>query len=265
MNRRLLLLAAPAAACTSGALQGRSTLADLKARGRLVIGTSGTAPPYSWIDPRDHLIGFDIDLGEDIGRTLGLPVLWKRIDFRGLLPALSAGQLDLVMSAARIRPKLRTAFLFSEPYSYEETVAVTPVAAPRITSVADLRGRDVAVVTSSFQEDVAVAMGGYRTLLALPNGSDVFLALHTGHANVGVVGRTAANHYAKARPGELRIVRAGAPLAPQGIVMALRAHELKRAVDVWLARLRQDGGYRALYLKHFGEPPPGPAATERAA
>jgi ABC-type amino acid transport substrate-binding protein len=231
------------------------TLQEVRDRGYLIIGTSGTAPPYSWVNKRDELIGYDIDLGTAIGRSLGLPVRWKRIDFRGLLPALSTGQLDLVMSAARIRPQLRNAFLFSAPYSYEETVAITRASDKGVHAMQDMRGRTVAVVATSFQEDVAKAIGGYTDLLSLPNGTDVFLALHTGHASVGIVGITAANHYAKFGKDPINIIQAGAPLAAQGIVIGKNSPELKAAIDRILAARRADGSYQALYRKHFGTNP----------
>lgn len=245
----LLLLLAGAAPASARTLQA------VRARGYLIIGTSGTAPPYSWINRRDELIGYDIDLGEAIGRSLRLPVHWKRIDFRGLLPALSTGQLDLVMSAARIRPQLRHAFLFSAPYSYEETVAITRAGDPGVKALQDIHGRSVAVVATSFQEDIAKAIGGYKELLSLPNGADVFLALHTGHASVGIVGITAANHYARYGKDPINIIRAGAPLAPQGIVIGKTSAELKTAIDGILVARRADGSYQALYRKHFGTDP----------
>jgi ABC-type amino acid transport substrate-binding protein len=232
------------------------SLAQIKAHGCLIIGTSGTAPPYSSVDAKYRLVGYDIDLGEIIGKALGVPVCWKRIDFRGLLPALASGQLDLVMSGARIRPKLKEAFLFSEPYSYEETVAITPAHDTGVKSMTDLKGQTVAVVATSFQEDVAKAQGGYSELLSLPNGPDVFLAMHTGHASMGLVGISAAEHYARMHLDPIRIVRTGALLAPQGIVIGKTSPELKVAIDRLLDQRRANGQYVALYVKHFHKAPP---------
>jgi ABC-type amino acid transport substrate-binding protein len=231
-------------------------LAAIRASGVLIIGTSGTGAPYSGVDSHNQLVGYDIELGNIIARKLGVAVRWKKIDFRGLMPALAADQIDLVMSAARIRPKLLQTFLFSDPYSYEETVAVTHAGDTGVRSLADIRGRTVAVASSTFQEDVAKAVGGYKELLSLPNGTDVFLALHTGHASVGIVGASAAQHYAHAHMDPIRIVRAGSPLAPQGIVMGKTSVKLKAAIDSILAERRANGDYAALYRKYLGAAPP---------
>src|SRR5579863_512310 len=112
-------------ACTGAA--GPDSLPTIRRRGYLRIGTSGTAPPNTWVNAHNELTGYDIDWGKLIGHALGLPIHWVREDFLGLLPALAAGQLDLVMSGVRIRPQLQTIFLFSRPYSYERMAAVVPV------------------------------------------------------------------------------------------------------------------------------------------
>jgi ABC-type amino acid transport substrate-binding protein len=54
----------------------------------------------------------------------------------------------------------------------------------------------------------------------------------------------------------IRIVRGGAPLAPQGIVMGKHSVALKAAVDRILAERRADGDYAALYRKYLGSAPP---------
>jgi ABC-type amino acid transport substrate-binding protein len=231
-------------------------LAGIRARGDLRIGTSGTAPPNTWVDAHDRLQGYDIDWGDMIARDLALPVRWVQVDFRGLMPALASGQIDMVITGVRIRENLKRVFLFSEPYAYERMVAVVRADDTAVRSLADIRGRSVGVVAASFQEDTIRRMGGYRELLAMPSGSDVFLSLHTGHIEVGVVGLTAAIHYAHQRPGEIRIVDQGGGVNAQGIVMQKTATALKAAVDRIVARCRADGTYLALYRKNFGIDPP---------
>ena len=253
-----LLWALSAAACLPavGHASPLDDLPEIRARGFLKIGTSGTAPPNTWVDARNQLTGYDIDWGEMIGRELSLPLHWIKVDFRGLMPALSSGQLDMVITGVRIRANLKRIFLFSEPYAYERMVAVVRADDHAMQRLADIRGRSVGVVAASFQEDTIRRMGGYRELLAMPSGSDVFLSLHTGHIDVAVVGLTAAVHYQKARPGEVRIVSEGGGVNAQGIVMPLGALQLKAAVDRVVARCRADGTYLALYRKNFGIDPP---------
>ena len=255
MHRRLLSLLGALALCIASAASA-DDLAQIRERGYLKIGTSGTAPPNTWVNAKNELQGYDIDWGNLIARDLALPVRWIKVDFRGLMPALSSGQLDLVITGVRIRDQLKQVFLFSEPYAYERMVAVVRADDTTMHSLADLHGRSVGVVAASFQEDTMRRIGGYRELLTMPSGSDVFLSLYTGHIDVAITGLTAAIHYEKARPGEVRIVSAGGGVNAQGIVMQKDAHDLKAAVDRVVERARADGTYVALYRRNSGIEPP---------
>jgi len=57
-------------------------------------------PGYEALDPNDpsKYVGFDIDLGEAIGRCLGFTMAYKPVTFAALLTTLQSGQADIVIS-----------------------------------------------------------------------------------------------------------------------------------------------------------------------
>jgi polar amino acid transport system substrate-binding protein len=66
----------------------------------LVNAINPHTPGYESIDPKDpsKYVGFDIDLGEEIGDCLGFKVTYKAVTFAALLTTLAAGQADIVIS-----------------------------------------------------------------------------------------------------------------------------------------------------------------------
>lgn len=66
----------------------------------LVNAINPHTPGYEAIDPKDpsKYIGFDIDLGEQIGECLGFKLTYKAVTFAALLTTLSSGQADIVIS-----------------------------------------------------------------------------------------------------------------------------------------------------------------------
>ena len=227
---------------------------DIQARRELRIGTSGTAVPNSWVNKQNELTGFDIDWGNRIGQELGIPVRWVKIDFRGLFPALAYGQIDMIITGVRIRDDLQRQFLFSIPYSWEESVGVAQAGDTLVQSFSDFKGKTVAVVAASYQEDLLKKMGGYGDMLVLPSGADVFLAMHTGHADIVLTGITAATHYRNAGH-PVRILGSG-KLSPQGIVMKPPGG----AAESQSRRHRREDACR----RHLC-PPVSPAFQDRAA
>jgi ABC-type amino acid transport substrate-binding protein len=247
---RFVLAAAIALIGASGA-QAQS-LAQIKARGHLVIGTSGTGAPFTYLDSRNELIGYDIDWAAVIGKSLGVGVRFQAMPFSGLLPALQAGQIDMVMSAVRITDERRQTFDFSVPYSYEATVAIVRADNRTAASFDAIKGKVVAAVANSFQEEAVKKLGGYKTLLSLRNGSDIYLALRSGQAEIGVTGMSAAGHYINSGNADIRIAGEGVGLSPQGIVFRKGSDELRAAVDAIIVAGKADGTYQALFRKNIG-------------
>src|SRR5580698_3348268 len=66
----------------------------------LVNAINPHTPGYEAIDPKDpnKYVGFDIDLGEQIGECLGFTLTYKAVTFAALLTTLSSGQADIVIS-----------------------------------------------------------------------------------------------------------------------------------------------------------------------
>ncbi|HEV7856196.1 MAG TPA: ABC transporter substrate-binding protein [Herminiimonas sp.] len=57
-------------------------------------------PGYEALDPKDpnKYVGFDIDLGEALGKCLGFDVAYKPVGFAALIPTVASGQADFVIS-----------------------------------------------------------------------------------------------------------------------------------------------------------------------
>jgi polar amino acid transport system substrate-binding protein len=78
-----ILLALTLALCSL--LVSARTLDEIKTAGTIVIGIDGTFPPFQFFEG-PKLKGFEIDLGEEIGKRLGV-VEWKPVAFDSVLAA----------------------------------------------------------------------------------------------------------------------------------------------------------------------------------
>jgi polar amino acid transport system substrate-binding protein len=93
--------AAPSAAADpalSDSLFGRLPQ-RIRDKGELVIATNAPYAPLEFFDKDNKtLIGFDIDLGNAIGKALGVKVTWKNVSFDSIIPGLQAGRYDIGMA-----------------------------------------------------------------------------------------------------------------------------------------------------------------------
>ena len=85
-------------------------------KGELIIGTSGSQPPLSAVNKKGDIIGLDADIARAMAAALGVKVNFKTLPFADLLPALEAGQVDMILSGMTITPTRNRKVFFVGPY-----------------------------------------------------------------------------------------------------------------------------------------------------
>lgn len=96
-------------------------LAEIKKAGKLVIGTSADYPPYefhSLKDGKDVIVGFDIAIAEELAKDIGVALEIKDMQFDGLLAALQAGNIDIVISGMTPTEERKKSVDFTNTYYY---------------------------------------------------------------------------------------------------------------------------------------------------
>lgn len=85
-------------------------------RGELRVGVSGDMPPMNLLTKEDTVIGMDVDLATMIAEAMGVKLNLQRIDFRGLLPALESGSIDMIVSNMTMTADRNLKAAFVGPY-----------------------------------------------------------------------------------------------------------------------------------------------------
>ncbi len=86
------------------------------ARGELRVGVSGDMPPMNLLTKDDKIIGMDVDVAQMVAEAMGVKLNLQRIDFGGLLPALDAGRIDMIVSNMTMTPERNLKVAFVGPY-----------------------------------------------------------------------------------------------------------------------------------------------------
>lgn len=88
----------------------------IKKKGKLVVGTATGYYPFEMADKNGKLVGFDIDVANALGKELGVEIEFQNYAFSGLIPALQAKKVDLVIAGMTITEKRKEVVDFSESY-----------------------------------------------------------------------------------------------------------------------------------------------------
>ncbi|MCM8709492.1 ABC transporter substrate-binding protein [Clostridium sp. SYSU_GA19001] len=164
---------------------------QIKKAGKIVLGTSPDYPPYEFIksvDGKETIVGFDIEIAKEIAKDLGVELEIKSMDFKGLLGALQAGNIDFVLSGMTPTEERKQSVDFSNIYyTAVQQVVVRAEDKDKIKSVDDLKGKKVGVQKGAIQEEIAANQMPNSEAKALGKISDITLALKTKKVDAAII------------------------------------------------------------------------------
>ncbi|HSK68813.1 MAG TPA: transporter substrate-binding domain-containing protein [Candidatus Limnocylindria bacterium] len=84
--------------------------------GTLRFGTAAVTEPFSFLDAQQRVVGLDVELAALVAQELGMGLEIVNMDFGVMIPALIAGEVDMIGACITITPERAAQVLFSEPY-----------------------------------------------------------------------------------------------------------------------------------------------------
>lgn len=131
-------------ATAAPAASANDLLADVKKRGKLLIATDANYKPQSFKNPDGSFEGFDVDVGREVAKRLGVQAEFVDVNFDTVTAGSWNGRWDINVGSMTITPDRRKALFFSSPYYY------TPAAFAvhkdsKAASIDDLKGKKVGV------------------------------------------------------------------------------------------------------------------------
>ena len=119
------------------------------------IGTEADNAPFESVGPDGQLHGFDIDLGNAVCRRAALSCRWVNMDFDGMIAALDAHRIDVVLSEMSVTAERAKRVLFTDPVSSAGAVLVTVNGSGVSDDPATLKGRTLGVQSGTTHETYA--------------------------------------------------------------------------------------------------------------
>jgi polar amino acid transport system substrate-binding protein len=91
-------------------------LDQIQEKKELVVGTAASMPPLNMTTKDGQIIGMEVDLARFFAAGMEVKLTVKPMYFNELLPALEAGQVDMVLSGMTMTPGRNLKVAFVGPY-----------------------------------------------------------------------------------------------------------------------------------------------------
>lgn len=82
----------------------------------LKISTDGAYPPFSEVNDKGEMIGFDIEIGKALCAEMKRECEFVQTDWDGLIPALQTKKIDVILASMNATEERKKSVLFSDAY-----------------------------------------------------------------------------------------------------------------------------------------------------
>ena len=243
------------AALTVALLAASAGVAHAKDWTVVRFGVDASYAPFESKAPDGKLVGFDIDLGNEICRRMHAKCAWVEQDFDGMIPALKAKKFDGVLSSMTITPQRAEQIAFSDKLFQTPTRLVAKKGSNLKATPESLKGKTVGVEQGTIQETYAKQNWAPKGVNVVPyqNQDQVYADLISGRLDAALQDEVQADLGFLKTPRGAGFAFAGAEIPTGAAAIGLRKDDtdLKEQINKAIAGMIKDGTYKKLEAKYF--------------
>lgn len=247
------------AVATGGSAASPITDARLIAPSKLTVCSDIPYAPFEFTDTDKAsgatLTGFDIDIVRALAQQLALTAEFRTTPFDAIIPALAAGDCDMIASATTITDSRKQKVTFTQPYfDADQSLLIRAADKNNFRQLADLRGKTLGVQSGTTGEGYAKAhTPAGATVKDFPGADDLFSALISGDIDAVLQDFPVNKYRALKAPGQFAVTETFKTGEQYGFAVAKDNPKLAAALDAALTNLRQSGDYAKIHKAWFGE------------
>jgi len=231
-----------------------SNLRKIVQRGKLVVGMELKYWPFEYVDEQGKPVGFDVDIAQTMADRLGVTLEIKDMEWSGLIPALTAGKIDLIISGITGTLERAKSISFSSPYFTTGLCALLNAKkAGDIKDVAALNapGRILAVKTGTTADLVASKRFPKATINRYQDETACAQEVVNGRADAFFYDQISIAKHHNQNPETTRAILTPFTYEPFCIALQKGDFDLWQWLEMYLTTIKSDGTLETLRAKHF--------------
>jgi len=222
------------------------SLANVKKRGVLVVGSDIPYGVMEFFDQNNKPVGIDVDIASEIASQLGVKLEFNDYDWDQVFPSVENSKIDLAISSITITPDRQKEMLFSDSYFNGGQVIVVNADNQEIKGVNDLANKKIAVQkdTTGYSEAQKYTAKNliftYLNFNNPANGDGIVNDIKNGKVEAIIVDYIQALSMIKDNPS-LKII--GVPFTKEeyGIATKIGNNSLMQKINSILQKMKSDG------------------------
>ena len=224
----------------------------------IVLGLDDNFPPMGFVDDKNKIVGFDIDLATEAAKRLNTKVEFKPIDWASKEAELKSGRVDMLWNGLDITEKRKENILFSDPYMNNRFIIFrTAGKNADIKDEASLAGKIVATQSGGgtieeYLDGKPELTKSFKEFKKYQDYISAFMDLENGRIDAVVCDEIIGRYYMSKHPKKIEAVDVTVgPSAQFGVGFRKDDKALRDKVQKVLDEMRKDGTMAKISEKWF--------------
>lgn len=224
---------------------------------KLIMGLDDTFAPMGFRDEKGELIGFDIDLANEVAERMDVTIEFQPIDWTMKETELNSGNIDLIWNGYTVTDSRKEKVNFSTTYLENSQIIVT-LANSEVNTKAGLAGKNVAVQAESSALDAVNAepdfVASVKEVVEFSTNNEAFMDLEAGRSSAIVVDEVLARYYMKQNgQDKYKVLEENFGDEEYAVGVRKADTELLNNINKAFEDMNKDGTYETIYAKWFSE------------
>ncbi len=223
----------------------------------LKVVTDPSFVPFEMMDQKSgKMIGFDMDIIREVADRAGFDINLKTMDFNGIIPALQTGNVDIAIAGITITKEREKIVDFSDPYYDSGLRILVRNGENDIGKLDDLNGKKIGTKIGSTSYDYLTKnLSKNDGVTPYPGSSDMYMALMNHSVDAVLYDAPNVGYFSRTK-GKGKVKTVGKLYEGQQYGIALKdGSKWVGPVNKALASIKEDGTYKKIYEKWFGDMP----------
>ena len=232
---------------------GDDSLKKVMDAGELVLGLDVEFPPMGYYDENGEIVGFDIDVAQEVCDRLGIKLVKKPIDWSTKEEDLNNGDIDCIWSGMSVTDERIQTMCLSESYMKNEFIFLL-LGKSQVAELDDLKGKKVGVQVGSTAHDALSASDLYKEVetILFDDNVELLEKLKQGEMDAALVDSVVAYHFVNSQSEPYFILPDSFGEDEYAIGFRKEDQSLRDKVQQILSEMKADGSLAKISVKWFG-------------
>ena len=229
------------------------SLKKVKDAGKLILGLDATFKPMGYTDENNEIVGFDIDVAEEVCKRLGVELVKQPINWDTLTTDLNVGKCDCVWNGLSINEERQEKMNLSEPYMKNAMVFVVK-SDSTVEKMSDLKGKKISVQNGSSAQTIleSCEIKDDITISPIATNVEALQQLELGVVDAVFLDEVVADYEIKNSGKNYKKLAEGLEEEEYAIAFRKDDQALRDAVQKTLSEMKADGKLAEISTKWFG-------------